>query len=186
MIGSVFRIFSILLLYSVTFGMRLAASELAIPVEYQVKAAFVNNFIKFVDWPDTAFTDNHSPLIISVLGDTPLTESLKTIEHVQVKGRRLSIRPIKTLQELGASHILFVSSSEKHRVNEILRFLDNMKILTISEIEGFCGGGGIINFTLVNNKVHFEINVEAAQKAGLTISSKLLRLATIVRTQENN
>ena len=113
-----------------------------------------------------------------------MAEALNVIANVKVNERQLSIRPIKTLQELGASHILFVSSSEKPRMSEILRFLGNMKILTISEIEGFCAEGGIINFTLVNNKVRFEINAEAAKKADIAISSKLLRLATIVRNQE--
>ena len=184
MIGRIFRIFSISLLYFLIFGSRPAVSESVIPVEYQVKVAFINNFIKFVDWPDTAFPDKHSPLIISILGETPMAEALNVIANVKVNERQLSIRPIKTLQELGASHILFVSSSEKPRMSEILRFLGNMKILTISEIEGFCAEGGIINFTLVNNKVRFEINAEAAKKADIAISSKLLRLATIVRNQE--
>jgi hypothetical protein len=179
--GHAFRIFAVILAYSLAFGAPQALSESAVPVEYQVKVAFINNFIKFIDWPDSA-----SPLIISVLGESSLTEPLKAIENTPIKGRRLSIRPIKTLKELDASNVLFVSSSEKDQMREILRFLDNTKILTIGEVEGFCDKGGIINFTMVDNKVHFEINAEAAQKAGLTISSKLLRLATIVRTQENN
>lgn len=155
------------------------------PVEYQVKAAFIDNFIKFIDWPEGALAD--STINISILGDTPLAEALKSIEDVQVKGRRLSIRTTKTLHELGASHIVFVASSETNRVDEVLRALKKRNVLTIGEVGGFCRKGGMINFTLDENKVRFEINADSARDAGLTISSKLLKLATIVQTsQEGN
>lgn len=155
-------------------------------MEYQVKAAFIDNFIKFVDWPDAAFPDSHSPVTISVLGGTFLTAALKAIEDVPVKGRHLSIHAIKGLADLRPSHILFVSSSEKDQLNEILQSVKDTSVLTVGEVEGFCDKGGIINFILVDNKVRFEINPDAAHKASLVISSKLLRLATIVRTQGSN
>lgn len=182
MTHNILRILLVILLF-LTLGTRLAASEQSVPVEYQVKAAFVNNFIKFIDWPEAVFPDNKTPLIINVVGETPLLEALKTLEDTKVKGHPLSIRSAKGLQDLDVSHIAFVSFSEKHRVNEILYSLGGRNILTVGETEGFCEAGGIINFTRVNDKIHFEINIEAAQKAGLTISSKLLRLATIVRTR---
>jgi hypothetical protein len=161
-----------------------AESAPTIPVEYQVKAAFIGNFIQFTEWPEGVLGGN---VVISILGDSPLVEALKSIEDMQVKGRRISIRPIRTLQDLGSSHILFFAASEKNRVDEVLLALKKRNILTIGEVDGFCRKGGIINFILNENKVRFEINAESARDAGLTISSKVLKLATIVQTaQEGN
>lgn len=186
MIGKFSHILIVFLLCSIVTGVEPADSDIEIPVEYQVKAAFIVNFIKFVDWSEAAFIDSKSPVTISILGDTFLTPALKAIEDVPVKGRHLSIHPIKTLMDLKSSHILFISASEKHQIKEILQSVNGTSVLTVGEFEGFCDTGGIINFILVDNKVHFEINPDAAHKANLVISSKLLRLATIVRTQGNN
>lgn len=185
MIARVLQIIFIIPAFLFALALNPAETNPAPPVEYQVKAAFIDNFIKFIDWPEGALAD--STINISILGDTPLAEALKSIEDVQVKGRRLSIRTIKTVQDLGASHIVFVASSETNRIEEVLGALKKRNVLTIGEVGGFCRKGGMINFTLDENKVRFEINVDSARDAGLNISSKLLKLARIVQTsQEGN
>lgn len=180
MIARILQIILTLSLFVFTLGAMSAEPFPTIPVEYQVKAAFIDNFIKFIEWPEGVLADN--AITLSILGDTPLVDALKAIADVQVKGRRISISTIKTVQELGNSHILFIAGSESNRADEVLRALKKRNILIIGEVDGFCRKGGMINFTLNENKVRFEINVDSAKDAGLTISSKLLKLATIVQT----
>ena len=151
--------------------------------EYLVKAAFLFNFTKFVDWPSESFKDNAAPIKLYILGDDPFGEALDTIRDKTVKGRRLVIKRCQKVEELEGAHLLFISASEKGRVNQILQSLKNTPVLTISETERFGQMGGIINFITVENKVQFEINSEQAQQNKLKISSQLLKLARIVRSE---
>jgi hypothetical protein len=151
--------------------------------EYLIKAAFIFNFVKFVDWPSELFKDKAAPIKLYILGNDPFGEALATIRDKKVKGRRLTITRVQRVEEIKGAHLLFISPSEKGRVRQILQSLRNTPVLTISEIEGFGQMGGIINFITVEDKVQFEINSEQAQQHQLKISSQLLKLARIVRSE---
>lgn len=149
--------------------------------EYEIKAAFLLNFARFVEWPSTSFADSDSPLVIGVLGNDPFGSALdNAIQNERVKGRRLVVRRSSQLSDLKGSHILFVSSSEQSRIGWIIREVSDRSILSVSDVSGFANRGGIVNFIVGDRKIGFEINIAAINKAGLKVSSQLLKLAKIV------
>jgi hypothetical protein len=148
------------------------------PTEYQIKAAFLFNFAKFVQWPSAAFAERNSPLLIGVLGDDPFHGDLAgTIHNKSVDEHPLILKEVPSLVEATNCHILFICASEKKRLPQVLQALQRASVLTVSEMEGFTENGGMINFVLEGTKIHFQINQEAAARAGLKISSKLMSLA---------
>jgi hypothetical protein len=151
------------------------------PSPYQVKAVFLSTFAKFVEWPSDPGS-NTGPISICVLGDDPFEGALdEAIKGKTINGRELVARRYKRAEETTGCQIVFISVSEKNRLRAILDSLRRESALTVGETEGFAKLGGMINFTLEENRVHFEINVDAADHARLKISSKLLNLAKIVR-----
>ncbi len=153
------------------------------PSEYEIKAAFLYNFAKFIDWPVESFKDDASSLTLGILGVDPFGPALDTIKEKTVKGRKLVIKRSRNPEDLKGCHILFVSPLEKENLRPILNVFRESAVLTVSETERFASRGGIINFIRVDNKIHFEINPEAAQRNRLKISSQLLKLARIVTTE---
>ena len=148
------------------------------PTEYQLKAAFLFNFAKYVEWPAAAFPDKTSPLIIGVLGKSPFDGDLEqTIGNKTINDRSLQIKEFHSVAEATNCHILFICTSEKKRLPEIFGGLRNAHVLTVGEADRFTQTGGMINFVPEGNKIRFEINDGAAKKARLKISSKLLNLA---------
>lgn len=146
--------------------------------EYQIKAAFLFNFAKFVEWPPAAFPRNNSPIVIGVLGKNVFGQYLEeTIRDKTVQNRPFVIKEFKSVDEAVHCHILFVSASMKESLPAIIDNLHNASILTVSDTDQFIKSGGMINFIIEDNKIRFQINDAAAKKAGLKISSKLLSLA---------
>jgi hypothetical protein len=155
-------------------GAVVAAQEL----EYQLKAAFLFNFVKFVEWPAEAFAGERSPLTICVYGADPFGDTLDNVVRGETVGERgLIVQRPESPGELRDCHVLFVSRSEKERMPEILSHVEGAPVLTVADTDGFLKAGGIINFVLEDNKVRFLINPEAAERNRLKVSSKLLRLA---------
>jgi hypothetical protein len=145
------------------------------PSEYQIKAAFLFNFAKFVEWPSQAFPQTNSPIVIGVLGKNVFGNELeKTIRDKRVNNRPFKFKNFASAVEATNCHILFISSSEKDNLAKIVGSLHNANVLTVSDTEGFIKAGGMINFTIEDTKIRFEISDEAAKKAGLQVSSKLL------------
>jgi YfiR/HmsC-like len=164
-----------------------APADVTVAGEYQVKAIFLYNFVQFITWPAAAFPDAHTPIIIGILGDDPFGPSLEdAVRGEVIDGRALTIKRFKGIEEVVRAHMLFVSKSETGRLSQILAAVQGRSILTVGESEAFAHQGGIINFITVGNKVRYEINVEAAKRAHLDISSKLLRLAKIVGSRLDN
>lgn len=157
-----------------------AAAGAEVAAEYDVKAAFLFNFTKFVDWPPSAFADGRSSLKLCVLGEDPFGRSLQEVAGEEVGDRKLTVLRAGHLSDPAGCHVLFVSRSERKRLSEILPAVRNDPVLTVGDADGFLEQGGIINFVLEGSKVRFEINQEAADRAGLKISSKLMRLASRV------
>jgi hypothetical protein len=145
--------------------------------EYQVKAAFLYNFVKFIDWPDGPAWQE-GPIAICVLGKDPFGNALeRVVEGKTVNGRPLAIRRIGDIAAARSCHVLFVSASEAGRVGEIVKAAQTRSVLTVSETDRFCERGGIIAFLMDGQRVRFRINPKAAASAGLSISSKLLQLS---------
>lgn len=153
--------------------------------EYQVKAAFLYNFAKFVEWPAEEFKTPKDPIQVCVLGHNPFGTSLQDlIRGKTIEGRGFAFRQVVNAEQAGACQILFVSSEDGKRFHSLARSLKPAGILTVGEMQGFAADGGIINFKLDGDRVRFEINVDAAEHAQLHISSKLLGLAQIVKTEK--
>jgi len=144
--------------------------------EYDIKAAFLYNFTKFVDWPSDAFPDPGS-LKVCVLGENPFGSSLQTIAGELVGNRKLTVMRTDSLARPAGCQVLFISRSERERVPQILAAVKGSPVLTVGDTRGFADEGVIINFVLEGSKVRFEINTDSAERAGLKISSKLLQLA---------
>ncbi|MBA4149325.1 MAG: YfiR family protein [Verrucomicrobia bacterium] len=149
---------------------------------YHVKAAFLYNFLKFVDWPPQTLPQN-SPYVVGVLGEDPFGAVLdSTMQGKVINGRRIIVVRV-TEQNMQQCHLLFICSSERRRYREIHAKLQFAPVLTVGETEEFAENGGAIEFYMEGNKVRFEINPEAAKRSNLRIDATLLDLARIVRTR---
>jgi hypothetical protein len=143
--------------------------------EYQVKAAFLKNFTKFVEWPQRP----PGVLTLCVLGDDPFKDALTGTDEVG-SGRTLEYRRIGAVRDAGGCQIVFVPESRRRSIPEILAAFESKPILTVGDGEGMVGSGLMLNFLIEGQKVRFEANLEPARRAGLTISSRLLGLAKTV------
>ena len=148
--------------------------------EYQVKAAYLYHFAKYVEWPADTGANQLAPLTISVLGKSPIGGALEAISGQTQKNRRIVIVFITRIEELKACDILFVCASERPKLEHILASVASRPILTVSDIKHFAASGGMIGFISRQDRIHFEINQRASQHSGLTISAQLLKLATEV------
>jgi hypothetical protein len=143
--------------------------------EYQVKAAFLFNFAKFVEWPPSAFTDANTPLVIGVLGQDPFGSYLDdTVRGERVNSRSLKVQRYRNAGEIRNCHILFISRSESERLDQIVTNFRSRQMLLVTDADG--GRGVMIRFVNEGNRIRFKIDAQAAKTANLTISSKLLRL----------
>ncbi len=150
--------------------------------EYDIKAAYVYNFAKFTEWPADAFAKPNSPFVIGIVGKDPFGPMIdKAFESRNVSGRPFIIKRLKWDQDIKGCHVLFVSSSESSKIGQMGDLLKGAPVLTVGETSGFAQRGGVINFFVEEEKVKFEINLDAAKRANLTISTKLLSLAKIVK-----
>jgi hypothetical protein len=173
---------TILLLLSLVLICKATAYAEDQPLGYKVKAVYLYNFTKFVSWPDTALPGDTPTLNICILGKNPFGSLLEPITHIKTQDRNITIENIDDIRALEKKNcpILFISSSEQGDVAELLRKTAQMHILTVSDIDGFARHGGIIGFVVKEDKVRLEINLSAARQAGLTISAKLLEIATVI------
>jgi hypothetical protein len=155
------------------------------PREYQIKAAFLHNFAKFVEWPPDPRTNARDPILLCIAGNDPFGKTLdQTILGKTANGHPFVIQRFRREKDARGCQILFTSSSDPTYIRSLLAVLKGSSVLTVGETEGFLRLGGIINFTLEKNKVRFEINVDAAERERLKISSKLLRVAKVVRDEQ--
>jgi hypothetical protein len=153
------------------------------PSEYQLKAVFLFNFTQFVEWPAEAFPESQTPLVIGILGEDPFGTYLdEAVAGEKANNRQLVVERYRRPQDIKLCHILFISRSEADRLEQILAGVSGRRILTVGDVDGFAGRGGMIRFVTERNKIRLKINLEAAKAAKLTISSKLLRPADIVTT----
>jgi hypothetical protein len=151
--------------------------------EYVVKAGFLFNFAKYVDWPSGAFENPDTPYTIGIVGVDPFGDGLeKTLGNKTVKNRAFVVRRFGETAGIQRCHILFVPRSERDRLAEILKQIEPWPVLAVGEDEGFARAGGTTNILIDKEKPRLEVNPDAAEKARLTIDPKLLKVAAIVRT----
>lgn len=169
------------LLCAASLGIVREAATQAPAKEYEVKAVFLLNFAQFVEWPEETFPSADAPLTIGILGDDPFGAILdRLVQGEKVKNRALAVKRFKRVEDAKGCHLLFISRSERARVPQILAQLGKTSVLTVGETDQFAQQGGVINLRLKGDNVRFEINMDAADRGLLKISSKLLRLATII------
>jgi hypothetical protein len=150
--------------------------------EYQVKALFLYNFARYVEWSPQSFKAPHDPIVICILGQNPFGNFLdQAVAGKVVEGRPFVVRKISDIESGGTCNIVFVHSSDRKRCRAMVGRIKGSGILTVGESEGFTEDGGVINFKLDDGKLRFEIDVDAAARENLRISSKLLSLAQIVK-----
>lgn len=169
------------LLTCIPFVSFLNAQETSPDLEHQVKAAFLYNFARFVEWPPDTPAGEGS-FVIGVLGPDATSRALEaTVQGKSVGGRTIQVRPVKSQEEATQCHMLFVGSETPERLARMLSAVRRAAVLTVGDSDTFARAGGIVNFVMQDNHVRFAVNTDAAERAGLKISSKLLQLAIIVR-----
>jgi len=146
-------------------------------IEHQVKSAFIHKMVNFIEWPAGAIPDED--FVIGVLGDGPIFPALVSIRDRSLKGRKPVIKHFRHLDDMQACQILFINPSLEYTTAEVLARIGDSPVLTIGEADGLASQGVIVNFVIIDNRVRFEVNVTAADRADLRVSSKLLRLALI-------
>lgn len=189
------RRFYILLILFITLQIMVVGAEgeddSSLSREYKIKAAFLYNFIQFVDWPEDKNGDSNDPIIIGIIGKDPFGDAFKPITSKRIKGRKSLINRFESMEKLKKNgeqgnseleslkkcHLLFICSSEKDNLTDIIKYVGGYGVLTVGEISNMLESGGMINFLVEENKVCFEINLVAARQNKLKIRSQLLRLA---------
>ncbi len=185
---------SVLLALAASAGLTLTptvrAQEIDQAKSLKVKAAYLYNFAKFIEWPDDALGDEEAPFVIGVLGEDPFGQRLDDT----VKGKKIGKRPVKIRRlrwskredraEIKSCQILYISDSERRRLKEIFEAVENRPVLLVADIPGFADDGGMIGLVLEHKRIIFEINCEALEQAKLKASAKLLKLARIVETKD--
>ncbi len=154
--------------------------------EYEVKLGFLYNFTQFVEWPAEAFPDPFAPLTVCVAGENPFEGALQESLRGRKAGNHpIQIKRLKPDENPRSCHIIFIRSGQNKAAGKILSSQNGSSVLSVGEVKGFAERGGIVNLILVENKLHFEINLDAAARTRLKISSKMLALARIVREQRS-
>jgi hypothetical protein len=151
-------------------------------VEYQVKAALLFNVAKFIEWPPEAFANEEAPILVCVFRYDPFGASLDDIvKGNTINQRKLAVRRVNVAGELSGCQLAFIGEKEEKRLGEVLSSVKGNSVLVVGETEGFAERGGGIQFFLEDQRVRFAVNVDVLQRARLSVSSKLLMLARIVR-----
>jgi hypothetical protein len=152
------------------------------PNEYQVKAAYLYNFGRFVKWPTNIPADKDDSFAVCVLGPDPFGPALdSTLANESLNGKPVVLRRISKPQDATDCRILFISSKEANHLKEILATVDQQGVLTVSDMPDFSRRGGMIQFILEGERIRFEINLASTENAKLTVSSELLKVATTVK-----
>jgi hypothetical protein len=178
------RIPNALIIVLVFLGPVLLAQAARTTSESELKAAFVYNFAKFVTWPQGSRGNTDKPFAIGVLGDPELGRTLqRLLEGKNLGGRSLAVMTFVSIDELRATDVLFIHSDQKKTLEAVLQVIAGLPVLTVGDAENFAELGGVVQLVREDRRMRFDINVAAAEQAGLRIQSQLLKLA---RTTSGN
>lgn len=167
----------------------LSLAQLSVPTpaqEYQVKAVFLFNFAQFVEWSPDEFPEAETPLIIGVLGEDPFGSYLdETVQGEKIDSHSLIVQRYKKIEDVKNCQILFIGYKKKDQIRQVLAKVNEKDVLTVSDAANFAQLGGVIEFFTEEGRIRIRVNLDAAKNASLSISSKLLRVAEIVKTENN-
>ena len=152
--------------------------------EYTLKAAFLYNFAKFVEWPVNSFADSTSPFSLCVLGNDPFGANLETLAKKPVRERALVIKHIRSVTAMSGCHILYISPQEFTQLEALLRNLEKAPVLTVCDTESCAESGLMLNMRMAENRVQLDMNLDAVQRTALKVSSQLIKLTRIVKRNE--
>jgi len=174
--------FALVALCTLGAGEGFAADESPQDIEQRVKAAFLFKFGGYVEWPERLFPRSDSPLVIGVAGADVLVAELSRITSGRtMNGRPLTVRRVRSGEQVAGVHVLFISRSEAGRLGELLSTTQGQPVLTVTETEKGLAQGSVINFVVADNRVRFEVSLEAANRNGLRIGAPLLAVAQRVQ-----
>lgn len=152
--------------------------------EYEIKAEYLYNFMAFVSWPEEAFKDEQAPFTVGLVGKDPFGARLEeAVKGKTLRGKPIAIKRIADATEVEGCQLVFISKSEKENLCQLVAAIQKPGVMTVGELEGFNACGGVVKFLIQDNKVKFEVNVDAARRANLKISSKMLKVAQIYREE---
>ena len=150
-----------------------------------IKAAFVFNFIKFIDWPSSAFEAPNTPIKLCIWGNSPVVAAIGSLNDKKAKNRIINILRPQEIRDIAQCHVLFVASASQSKLKDLLGATDGKAILTVSDVQNFAQRGGVISLFVSGGKMRFAINRDAASRSELRISSQLLKLGKIVSTDKH-
>lgn len=155
----------------------------ATPTEYDLKAAFVFNFVRFIEWPPQALPPGHEPIVIGILGENPFGEALDAIVKGEtINGHAVAVRRMQLRDDLTKCSVLYICRSETSHLGAVLDVVKAHPVVTVSDIDRFAYRGGMIGLVMEQGRVKIQINLDSAMAGQLTISAKLLRPALVIRT----
>jgi len=169
--------------FAILAAWALCASGENAPTEYEVKAAYLFNFAKYLEWPADAFAGPQAPLTLCVLGRDPFGEALTAYQRRTVQGRELRVRRGAGLDDLRGCQMVFVAESEEPRLQRILRANAALPIAMVSDIDGFSDAGGMIGLVDADQRVQFDLNLASAERARIKVNSQLMRIARNTRSK---
>lgn len=150
--------------------------------EYEIKAAFLYNFVKFVQWPSQSFASPESPIIIGVFGQNPFDGELeRDVQGKKINGRRIEIRWVQNADDARQTQLLFVDASSDSKLDELMGAIKDVRVVTVGESDAFAHHGGTITFTTQGDKLRFAINIGSVERTGIKISAQLQKLATEIK-----
>jgi hypothetical protein len=172
-----YRFVSALLLFHLAVGAYAQTTRVD-----QIKAAFIYNFTKFIEWPPKSFTDVNAAIVIGVLGDSPMAAVLDdVVRDRRVNGRPITVRTIQSAAEAASTQVLFVSATNSSLWAQVQAAIETRSVVTVGESPSFARSGGTINFVVQDDKLRFEINMTAAERSGVKITAQLQKLASAVQ-----
>lgn len=188
----IYNLFLLVLILTMFFNIVNAESEQE--QEYKVKAAFLYNFLKFIEWPTTKISDEKT-INIGIIGTNPFGKAFEPVQGKKIGDKKIAIKffdstektklTSEQIDNIRKCHVLFVCGSEKKQFKDIINYVKDHNVLTVGDTNGFLDAGGIINFMIEDQKVCFKINNYNAKQAKLNIRSQLLRLAKKVIEEKN-
>jgi hypothetical protein len=178
------RIYQIFVVAMAAYLIMFQATAHAEVQEYELKAAFVYNVALFTDWPADTFADKEEPFIFCVAGADPFGSALDSMLSKSLKQRKIFVSRMGKNTDFSRCHILFIPAAETARTELILKDIKNSSILTVSEDNSTFKKGSMLNLSIIENKLHFQVNMDVVTAAKLSISSKLLRLADSVQKEK--
>jgi hypothetical protein len=155
-----------------------AHADGAPPREYQLKAAFIFNFAQFVEWPGDAFAGPNAPLVIGVIGDSTMAASLEQACRGKTAGKReIVVKTLSGADAIRSAQILFIGAAERDRLPELIKRATDESVLTVGDFDGFTAASGMVRFLTEDNRLRFEVNLDAVNQGRLKVSAQLLKLA---------